>query len=129
MTKHDPHIAVADIADRFEFPNTKELVLAAMQRVFEPPAPVLPAKWMQEELVTPDGPRAGQLWDAALTPYVAPIVNAMAPDSPHNRAAVRKSAQTGLSIAGIGLVGSWIDKAPAKNGLRQREPRGTRRLQ
>jgi phage terminase large subunit GpA-like protein len=74
-----------------------------------------------EPVVVPDGPRAGGRWDpraagGILTPYVAEIVDCLGPETPHNMVAVRKSAQTGVSVAAIGLTGAYIDRAPARIG-------------
>ena len=38
-------------------------------------------------------------------------MDALGPDAPHNFVAVRKSAQTGVSIAAIGLVLAYADRA------------------
>ncbi len=92
------------------------VVAGALAAVLAPPEPLVPSEWMGEHLTVPDGPRAGGRWDAKLTPYVAEIVDGLGPDSPHNLVAVRKSAQTGISVAGIGLVSSYIDRAPARIG-------------
>jgi phage terminase large subunit GpA-like protein len=98
------------------FPRALPIIAAALASIFAPPQPLVPSKWMAEHLIVPDGPRAGGRWDPNLTPYVAEIVDALEPDSPHNLVAVRKSAQTGISVAGIGLVSSYIDRAPARIG-------------
>ena len=83
---------------------------------FAPPEPLVPSQWMAEHLVVPDGPRAGGRWDPLLTPYVAEIVDCLGPDSPNNLVAVRKSAQTGVSVAALGLVGAYIDRSPCRIG-------------
>ncbi|MBN9021305.1 MAG: phage terminase large subunit family protein, partial [Rhizobiales bacterium] len=98
------------------FANAFAVVAASLCAVFAPPEPLVPSEWMAEHLIVPDGPRAGGRWDAGLTPYVAEIVDVLGPESPHNMVAVRKSAQTGISVAGIGLVASYIDRAPARIG-------------
>ena len=70
------------------FQPAMPIIAAALGRVFEPPEPVTPSKWMADHLIVPDGPRAGGRWDPELTPYVAAIVDALGPDSPHNMVAV-----------------------------------------
>nr|WP_255599546.1 terminase gpA endonuclease subunit [Afifella sp. IM 167] len=77
---------------------------------------MVPSVWAQQ-LVVPDGPRAGTKWDPSLTPYVPEIIDAMGPDSPHNIAAVRKSAQTGVSVAAMALCLSYADRAPCRIGF------------
>lgn len=98
------------------FRRALPVVALALAAVLAPPQALVPSKWMAEHMIAPDGPRAGDRWDPALTPYVSPIVDAMGPDSPYTFAAVRKSQQTGLSVAGIGLASSYIALAPARIG-------------
>lgn len=98
------------------FPKALPIIAGALARIFAPPAPLVPSRWMAKHLVVPDGPRAGGRWDPQLTPYVAEIVDALGPDAPHNLVAVRKSAQTGVSIAAIGLVLAYADQAPCRIG-------------
>jgi phage terminase large subunit GpA-like protein len=86
------------------------------RRTSRPPPPLVPSKWMAANLVVPDGPRAGGRWDPLLTPYVAEIVDCLGPETPHNMVAVRKSAQTGVSVAAIGLTFAYIAGAPARIG-------------
>lgn len=92
------------------------VIAAALALGLAPAPPLQPSAWMASSLVLPDGPMEGQTWDARQTPYVADIVDALGPDSPHNMVAVRKSAQTGISIAAIGLVGAYMAKAPCRIG-------------
>lgn len=99
-----------------KFPRALPIIAAVFVAAFTPSPPLVPSKWMAEHLIVPDGPRAGGHWDPAFTPYVAEIVDALGPDSPHNLAVVRKSAQTGVSVAAIGLAGSYIDLDPARMG-------------
>lgn len=95
-------------------PSALVLVAGIFAGILAPQAPVTPSAWANEHLVVPDGPRAGSRWDLSLTPYVPEIIDALGPDSPHNMVAVRKSQQTGISVAGIALVGSYIDRAPCR---------------
>jgi phage terminase large subunit GpA-like protein len=98
------------------FANILRLAALAAAAVLTPPQPLVASEWMAQHLVVPDGPRAGGRWDPLLTPYVAEIVDCLNPDSPHNLAVVRKSAQTGVSVAAIGLVAAYIDRAPCRIG-------------
>ncbi len=98
------------------FPSVLGLIISTLTQIVAPPAPLVPSQWMADNLFVPDGPRAGDRWDKDLTPYVAEIVDALGPDSPHTMAACRKSAQTGVSIAAIGLAASYIDRAPCRIG-------------
>ncbi|SHE67613.1 Phage terminase, large subunit GpA [Kaistia soli DSM 19436] len=98
------------------FPPVLGLIVSAVVQVVAPPAPLVPSVWMTDHLFVPDGPRAGGRWDKDLTPYVAEIVDTLGPESPHTMAVCRKSAQTGVSIAAIGLAASYIDRAPCRIG-------------
>ncbi|NDV87983.1 terminase [Aurantimonas aggregata] len=97
-------------------PRALALIAGIFAGMLAPVAPMTPSAWAKEHLVVPDGPRAGSRWDLSLTPYVPEIIDALGPDSPHNMVAVRKSVQTGISVAGIALVGSYIDRAPCRIG-------------
>ncbi len=102
-----------------KFKRALPAIALAMAAILAPPPPLVHSAWMADNLIVPDGPRAGERWDPSLTPYVAPIVDALAPESPHNVVVVRKSAQTGLSVAGIGFVGGSIDLDPCDMGYAQ----------
>ncbi|MCB8835949.1 phage terminase large subunit family protein [Aurantimonas sp. VKM B-3413] len=95
-------------------PKALALIAGIFAGILTPQAPMTPSAWAKENLVVPDGPRAGSRWDLSLTPYVPEIIDALGPDSPHNMVAVRKSQQTGISVAGIALVGAYIDQAPCR---------------
>jgi len=94
--------------------TTLALIAGALALGIAPDPIIEPAAWAAENLIVADGPQAGHKWSPELTPYVVPILNCLAAESPHNRVSVRKSAQTGLTEAGIAWLGSIIDKTPAK---------------
>jgi phage terminase large subunit GpA-like protein len=97
-------------------PRALPLIAGIFAAVLEPVPPIAPSAWAAEHLVIADGPRAGAKWDPALTPYVAPIIDLLGPDSEANLVVCRKSAQTGLTEGGIALAGSYIDRAPCRIG-------------
>lgn len=88
------------------------VVVSAMVAIFTPPAQVTPSEWAAKNLVVPDGPRAGKLWDPKFTPYIVEPLDNMGPESPVNRQAVRKSAQTGFTMMAIAGTGHSIDVDP-----------------
>jgi len=94
--------------------TTLSLIAGALALGLAPDPVIEPAAWAADNLIVADGPKAGQLWSAELTPYAVEPLNMLAADSPHNRVSVRKSAQTGLTGVGIAWVGSIIAKTPAK---------------
>lgn len=90
------------------------VVAAALASVITPSERLTPAAWAQQHLVVPDGPRAGEIWDASLTPYLIEPVNMLGPDSGENEMAVRKSAQTGFTTMLIAACGHMIDQDPCR---------------
>ncbi len=91
----------------------RAVVFAALAAAFAVPEQVEPAAWAAENLIVPDGPRAGQPWDPDLTPYAPEILNCCAVGAPHNVVAVQKSAQVGLTILGVGWLGYCAKTDPA----------------
>lgn len=89
------------------------IVCRCLAAVVTPPRRVTPAEWAAENLIVPDGPRANELWDATLTPYVVEPLNNTGPDSPVNKQVIRKSAQTGFTVMAIAIAGSSIDTDPS----------------
>lgn len=90
------------------------VIAGVLAAIITPQAEVMPSAWAREHLIVPDGPRAGQRWDPALTPYAVPILDDLAPDAPYTRISVRKSAQTGLTTLMIAWMGMMIDVAPCR---------------
>nr|WP_246701492.1 terminase gpA endonuclease subunit [Rhodopseudomonas sp. BR0G17] len=84
-----------------------------MQTLFVPPDKITPSQWAANNLIVPDGPRANEKWDPTLTPYVVEPLDNTGPDSPVNKQAVRKSAQTGFTVMAIAIAGSTIDTDPS----------------
>ncbi|WP_316197756.1 phage terminase large subunit family protein [Bradyrhizobium sp. SZCCHNS2002] len=89
------------------------LFIAEIRSLVAPPRKVLPAEWAAQNLIVPDGPRANEKWDPALTPYVVEPLNNSGPDSAVNKEVIRKSAQTGFTVMAIAIVGSSIDTDPS----------------
>ena len=97
-----------------QFKNSALGIIASTSRaLIAPPESVLPAQWAAKNLIVPDGPRANMLWSPELTPYVVEPLNNSGSDSPVNKEAIKKSAQTGFTIMAIAVVGSSIDCDPA----------------
>lgn len=88
------------------------VVIDALRAVIAPPIEITPSRWAAENLIVPDGPRSGEKWDPKLTPYIVEPLDNMGPDSPVNKQAVQKSAQTGFTIMAIAGVGHSIDCDP-----------------
>lgn len=90
------------------------LVGAALARGIAPDRRVRPSAWARSNLIVPDGPLEGELWDPALTPQLIEILDCLGPDDSCTRVSVRKSAQVGFTQVGIAWLGSIIDNTPAK---------------
>lgn len=88
-------------------------VLRAWARGMRPEEAVSTADWVGGNLVVPDGPRAGQLFDLDLAPYIRGIYEAL-DDESVNLVAVRKSAQVAFTAAGMGWIGARIATAPSR---------------
>lgn len=99
-----------------DFPKALPVIAGVLASILAVPEPMVPSAWAEQNLVVPDGPRAGSRWDRALTPYVPEMIDVLGPETGHNFAAVRKSAQSGISIAAIALAGAYIDRAPCRIG-------------
>ncbi|KAI93927.1 terminase GpA [Rhodomicrobium udaipurense JA643] len=95
------------------------VIARTLAKVLEPPMPIPPSKWARENLVVPDGPRAGELWDPYLTPYLIEPLDMLGPDCPVNKVVVRKSAQTGFTTLGIAWIGHTIDRDPCRMAVVQ----------
>lgn len=83
-----------------------------------PDAIVSSRDWIANNLVVADGPRAGQLFDFNLTPYLVGILEAL-DDEAVNVVVVRKSAQVAFTTVAIGWVCANIDIAPAHDMIIQ----------
>lgn len=77
----------------------------ALADMFDPGEEVSPAEWAAKNLVVPDGPRAGELFNIELTPYLVEPLNFFADACPDNKAVVRKSKQTGFTTLAIAACG------------------------
>lgn len=92
--------------------SAREVLIRAMRNVIAPAPPITPSQWAANNLVVPDGPRAGERWDPLLTPYVVEPLDNMGPESPVTKQVIRKSAQTGFTIMAIAAIGHSIDCDP-----------------
>ncbi len=92
------------------------LVAVALAAVLMPPPAMAPSAWAAApgNLTVPDGPKAGDPWSAALTPYIAEPLDMLGPDSGVNEIAVMKSAQSGFTTLLIAAIGHTIDRDPCR---------------
>jgi phage terminase large subunit GpA-like protein len=95
-------------------PSAIAVVAGALAAVFVPPTPIAPSAWAEQNLVVPDGPKAGERWSLSLTPYVIEPLDNLGPDSSVNEVAVRKSAQTGFTTLLLAAIGHSIDRDPCR---------------
>jgi phage terminase large subunit GpA-like protein len=95
-------------------PSAQAIVTSALAVIFQPPEPIAPTRWAEQNLVVPDGPRAGEPWSLSLTPYIAEPLDEIGPDSDSNEIAVEKSAQTGFTTLLLAAIGHSIDRDPCR---------------
>lgn len=76
---------------------------------------VTPTAWARDNLIVPDGPKAGEEWDDNLTPYIREPLDLMdTTQSGVNEIAVRKSAQSGFTTLLIAAIGHMITVEPCR---------------
>lgn len=97
---------------QFPTPTALQIVAGALAAMFTPGEDILPADWAAKNLVVPDGPRKGETFDLALTPYLVEPINFFADSCPENKIAVRKSKQTGFTTAAMACCGYTVDVEP-----------------
>jgi phage terminase large subunit GpA-like protein len=95
------------------------IIAGVLALTIEPPAPVPPSQWATENLVVPDGPRAGEPWDLSLTPYIKEPLDMLGPESGVNEIAAMKGVQTGFTTLLIAAAGHTIDRDPCRFGILQ----------
>ena len=94
------------------FLEERRLVRSALARGIRPRQLVRPSEWAADHFMAPLGPMRGQKLDFSLTPYIAEILDCLAPDSPHTLVSVKKSAQTGVSTLALAWLFCLIDTSP-----------------
>ncbi|HEV2501468.1 MAG TPA: terminase gpA endonuclease subunit [Mesorhizobium sp.] len=100
---------------RVRFPRSALAIVAgALAAVISPSERLAPSAWAQEHLIVPDGPKAGEIWDAGLTPYILEPLDMLGMDSGINEMAVRKSAQTGFTMMLLASTAHYIDQDPCR---------------
>lgn len=95
------------------------IIAGTLAAALAPREQISPSAWAAEHLVVPDGPRAGDRIDMALTPYLCEPLDFFADACPDNKAVIRKSAQTGFTLLAIAAIGYTIDREPCRMMLVQ----------
>lgn len=88
------------------------IIAGALAAGLAPVDPIAPSAWAADNLIVPDGPRAGSKLDLALTPYLVEPLDFFADACPDNKAVIRKSKQTGFTTLAIAATGYTIDVEP-----------------
>lgn len=99
--------------------NALALVASTLAAVVTPPDHIRPSVWAAQNLVVPDGPRAGEPWSADLTPYIVEPLDMLGPDTGVNELAVMKGVQTGFTTLLIAAIGHSIDRDPCRMAVLQ----------
>jgi len=89
------------------------MVLEGIGQGVRPRAPVRLSDWVEANVVLIDGPRAGKPWHRDGAPYLVEILDCLSEDHPSNLVSVRKSQQTGASIAALAWMLYIADREPA----------------
>ena len=95
------------------------IIAGTLASVLTPPEHIRPSLWARQNLIVPDGPRAGEPWSSDLTPYIIEPLDMLGPESGVNEIAVMKSAQTGFSMMLIAAIGHSIDRDPCRMAIMQ----------
>jgi phage terminase large subunit GpA-like protein len=88
------------------------IIAGVMASVLTPAEIVQPSVWASQNVVVPDGPYKGQLWQLDRTPYFAEILDFWSSDCPDNKLTFRKSKQIGATTLAIAACGYTIDVEP-----------------
>ena len=73
-----------------------------------------PSAWAAANFKVPDGPFAGQLWNMELTPWWREPLDSLGPDSPVNKAAIKKGAQSGATVMALAYLAHSIIFDPCR---------------
>jgi phage terminase large subunit GpA-like protein len=97
---------------QFPEPSALAIIARTLASLFEPGEEISPSRWAAQNLVVPDGPRAGELFNLELTPYLVEPLDFFADACPDNKDVTRKSKQTGFSTMAIAACGYTADVEP-----------------
>lgn len=90
------------------------VVAAALAAAIMPAEQVTAVDYARASMVVPDGPKAGELWDDSLTPYIVEPLQFTMTESGVNEIAVRKSAQTGFTTLLLAAAAFHIGQDPCR---------------
>ena len=94
-------------------PGALRLAASRLAEALRPPAPMRVSEWVSQNIVLVDGASEGQLWNARGAPYMVEILDCLSEDHPANLITVRKSQQTGASIAALAWTLYVAEREPA----------------
>lgn len=94
-------------------PSALKTSATILARTIRPRPPVRVSEWVAQNIVLVDGPDAGALWSPRGAPYLVDILDCLGESHPSNLVSVRKSQQTGASIAALAWALYIADREPA----------------
>lgn len=94
-------------------PGALRLAASKLAQALRPQVPMRVSQWVASNIVLVDGPAAGKLWHPRGAPYLVEILDCLSEDDPANLVTVRKSQQSGASIAALAWVLYCADREPA----------------
>lgn len=98
---------------RIAHPGALRFLATRLAAGVRPPKPMRVSEWVSQNVVLIDGPASGQLWSARGAPYMVEPLDCLSEDHPCNLVTVRKSQQSGASIASLAWVLYCADREPA----------------
>ena len=94
-------------------PSAMRLIGQRLAQLLKPLPPMRVSEWAAKNVVLVDGPLAGSMWSPRGAPYLVDILDCLSEDHPAQLVTVRKSQQTGASIAALAWVLYVADREPA----------------
>lgn len=98
---------------RVSHPGALRLAATRLAEALRPPARIAVTDWVEQNIILVDGPAAGQPWNRRGAPYMPEILDCLSEDHPANLVTVRKSQQTGASIAALAWTLYVAEREPA----------------
>lgn len=100
------------MANNHPFFSALALIVGVVVAGLKPAEAITPSAWCEKNLIVADGPRAGDSFSLALTPYWREPLDFFSDDCPDNKEVIRKSKQVGATTLAIGAFGFTADVQP-----------------
>jgi phage terminase large subunit GpA-like protein len=94
-------------------PGAERLAASIIGDAMRPAMPMRVSDWVERNIILVDGPFAGQMWSRRNAPYLVEPLDCLSEDAPCNVVTIRKSQQSGASIAALAWCLYVADRDPA----------------